>query len=212
MSAAFTVILPHRRNPGNNLALQVALDCLQDNTTHDFKLLMDAAVDEPLYPRVNAMMYQANTECCVYWASDTFAAPGWDTAMLSRWTPDTIVTGVVCEPGVIGIHHENVGIDFGRTPEQFRRQDFEAWVANDPPLPSGTGFPAPYMIGRTAFFELGGLDDNGLNPDHHGFTAADDALFDRWRASGRPVVRAPAYVYHLQRWSQVDEQEAEKRR
>lgn len=211
MTAAFTIILPHKRNPGNNAALSVALSCLQDNTVSDFLLIMDAAVDSPLYPRVNAMVQAATTDICVYFASDTFAAPGWDVGMLDAVNETTFVTGVVCEPGVIGINPENIGIDFGRTPEAFRRQAFEDWCLTAP-VPSGIGFPAPYMFPRTGFLMYGGLQDAGLPPDLHGFTEADNVLFDRWRADGNRITRARSYFYHLQRYSQIDEQEAEKRK
>lgn len=210
MSAAFTVILPHRRNPGNNRALEIALRTLQENTVNDFLLIMDAAVNSPLYPRVNAMVNQATTDYCVYWASDTFAAPGWDEPMLALLTPDTIVTGVVVEPGAIGVHNENIHKDFGRRPETFDRDAFEAWCLTAP-VPNGIGFPAPYAFPRDLFLAYGGLRDAGLPPDHHGFTEADSVLFDRWRADGHPIVRARSYFFHLQRFSQEDEQEAGKR-
>lgn len=105
---AFTVLLPHKRNPGNDRSLSVCLDCLFANTVNDFRLNIDAAYDQPLYPRINAMVEAATTEVCVYWSSDIFAAPGWDDAMLQAWSPNTIVTGVLVEPGMIGVHHETL--------------------------------------------------------------------------------------------------------
>lgn len=211
----FTIILPHRRNPGNDEALRICLDCLMANTINDFILLMDAAVDQPLYPRVNAMMQQATTEKVIYWSSDMFAAPGWDAFMLGMAASDTFVTAVLVEPGVIGLHPTSVQRDFGRRPETFDRAAFEAWCvgpANDLNL-TGEGWYAPVLYPRTGFLAMGGLvdDDSGMH-DHHGFTNADVALFERWKAAGNKVVRARnSYVYHLQRWSQVDEQEAAKR-
>lgn len=43
---AFTVILPHKRNPGNDAALRICIDMLMANTRADFILMMDAAADE----------------------------------------------------------------------------------------------------------------------------------------------------------------------
>jgi hypothetical protein len=210
MSADFTILLPHKRNSGNDDALRIALDCLMTNTVHDFVLLMDAATDAPLYERVNQMVRNAPTECCVYWCSDLFAAPGWDEPMLARYNDHTFVTNVVVEPGVIGIDPRNIGKDFGRKPETFQREAFERWALNEAPLPSGIGFPAPYLFPRAGWLAHGGLEV-GLRGDHHGFTNADVELFARWRASGNAVVRARSYVYHLQRWSELDEQTAAKR-
>ena len=212
MTAAFTIILPHKRNPGNNAALAICLDCLQTNTVSDFILIMDAATDEPLYPRVNRMVGQAETQICVYWASDMFAAPGWDVPMFDLITENihTIVNNTVVEPGVISMYGGNHRADFGRRPETFDRAAFEAWAANGHTA-GGDGWFAPYMFPTRGFIELGGLDTT-IDADWE-FGSADMALFDKWKAAGHNVVRAPgSFVYHLQRYSDVGEQEAEKRR
>lgn len=210
MTAAFTVILPHKRNPGNDAALQIALDMLMANTANDFTLLIDAATDAPLFPRVNAMVEQATTDLCVYTASDMFFAPGWDTPMLDAFTPEAFVTNVVVEPGAIAMHDQNHRMDFGRKPETFRRAEFEAWATGDPHFPAGEGWTCPWMFSRAAFLAMGGLETN-LPPDARGFTPADSRMFDRWKAAGNRVVRAKSYVYHLQGWSDVYEQTKEGR-
>lgn len=210
MTPAFTVILPHKRNPGNDAALKLCLDCLFTNTVSDFKLLIDAAEDQPLYPRINALMEQATTDCVVYMASDVFQSKAWDIPLLAAWQPDTIVNGVVVEPGVIGVHHWNLHQDFGRTPEQFQREKFETWVA-DAHFPDGDGWYCPYMISRSQFLEMGSFALNEKT-DHQGFSGADELFFEQWKASGRKVVRARSYCYHIQRYSEIGEQEADKRK
>lgn len=209
MTAAFTVILPHRRNPGNDAALAVCMDCLLANTFNDFHLLMDAAVDEPLYPRVNRMMAQAQTEACVYWSSDMFAAPGWDAPMMDLFAADTFVTCVLVEPGAIGVYPENFKRDFGRKPSTFDRQAFENY-AETAEVPDGEGWYAPVVYPRAGYLQMGGLRENA-DTDHHGFSSGDVELFDKWKAAGNRIVRARSYVYHLQRYSQEDEQMHEKR-
>lgn len=211
MNAAFTILLPHKRNPGNDAALHICLQMLAENTLHDFILIMDAAANAPLYPRVNAMVQQATTECCVYWASDMFPSPGWDLPMLERWNADTFVNNTVVEPGVIAMYGGNHRMDFGKRADTFRREEFERWCNNGGHVAGGEGWTAPYMFPRQGFLDMGSYDlsiEAGLE-----FTSADSAMFDRWKAAGHYVVRAPgSWVYHLQRWSDVDEQEAEKRR
>lgn len=211
MTPAFTVILPHKRNPGNDAALNVCLQCLVENTASDYHLIMDAATDAPLYPRINRMVEQARTECVVYLCSDMFLSKAWDVPMLALWNTDTIVTNIVVEPGVMGISPKNVGWDFGRRPETFRRHDFESWAAQaDAPVPDGEGWLAPYMISRQAFLDFGGLQ-TGLAPDHQGFTHADQLFFAAWKDMGRRIIQARSYTYHLQRYSEVDEQVKEAR-
>lgn len=209
----FTIILPHKRNPGNDRAIRIALDCLVQNTVNDFILIMDAAYDQPLYERVNRMMQQATTECVCYWSSDMFAAPGWDVPMLELFAPDTFVTNVLVEPGVIGIHPNNVQKDFGRKPETFDRAAFEAWCVGEASELTliNRGWYAPVMYPRTGFLDFGGLETN-LEGDHHGYTSADVALFQRWEAAGNRLPRARfSYTYHLQRWAELDEQQHAKR-
>lgn len=206
MSAAFTVILPHKRNAGNNRALAIALSCLQDNTTHDFKLIMDAATDEPLYERINRMVAQADTDICVYWASDCFAAKAWDVPMLELYAPNRFVTNIIVEPGAIAMHHMNVQRDFGRKPETFRRAEFEAWSQGEGLEldVKGRGWQCCYLFNRQAWLDAGGLETDLYSPD--GFTFADRNLWDRWEAAGNEIVRARSFVFHLQRWSDEYEQ------
>jgi hypothetical protein len=202
--AAFTVALPHKRNPGNDRALAIALDCLFTNTVNDFHLLIDAAEDEPLYPRMNRLIAQAETDCVVYTCSDIFHAPGWDVPMLAAWDYATFVMGVLVEPGAIGAHPENITRDFGRRPETFDRAGFEAYTL-EAPVPSGTGFPAPMMMSRMRVLDLGGYNEITYM-DGQGFTDADLVLISRHAHAGGVCVRAPAYFYHLQRYSELAEQ------
>ena len=207
---AFTICLPHRRNPGNDRALAVCLSCLSDNTHNDFKLIIDAAYNEPLYPRVNRMVEQADTDICVYWASDFFAALAWDIPMLDCYEPDTFVTNIVVEPGAIAMSGQNLHADFGRKPETFRRAEFEDWAASEAPPMAGKGWVAPYLFSRQRFLDLGGLSEY-THTDHRGFNDSDIQLFKRHEESGGRIVRARSYVYHLQGYSDIDEQTAEKR-
>jgi hypothetical protein len=208
--AAFTIVLPHKRNPGNDRALAIALDCLFTNTVEDFHLLIDAATDEPLYPRITRLIDMARTEVIVYTCSDIFHAPGWDIPMLNLINATTFVTGVLTEPGAMAPHLDNVHRDYGRRPETFRRAEFEAWATTTDQVPTGIGFPAPFMFSRSRFFKLGGFE-MGLQPDHQGFTGADELLFERNAARGGQNVRAKAYFYHLQRFSELSEQTKEGR-
>jgi hypothetical protein len=205
----FTIILPHKRNPGNDAALEICLGCLIKNTADSFKLLMDAAYHAPLYERIDRMVDEARTQYCVILSSDIFVEPGWDIPMMSAINPQTFVTGVVVEPGAIGVHPQNLHMDFGRTPETFRRSEFETWARGAPML-EGEGWVVPLMFPREAWKALGGLYTS--DPDDFPAVAPDQALIDRWKESGGLVKRVRSYAYHLQRWSDVDEQRAEKRR
>lgn len=207
MTAAFTLCIPHKRNPGNDLAFQLCIACLLANTVNEFRLLVDTNTKDSIYTRVNRMVKQADTDCCVYLASDTFVARQWDAPMLALWDVNTIVTGVIVEPGAIGIHSDNVLADFGRKPETFRRDAFEAWANVQTTLPNGRGWPGCYMFSRQAFMVAGGLDTT-MDGE---FTPADMRFWDAWEARGGAIKRAKSYAYHLQRFSDEAEQKHEKR-
>lgn len=210
---AYTVILPHRWNSRNTDALMIAIDTLMRYSAHEFKLIVDVAIDEPLYPRINRMIRQADTDSIVYWSSDMFAGPGWDEDMLHYYDSNTIVTNVVVEPGVIGIFPENVQRDFGRKPETFDRLAWETFCREDGPNLglSEKSWYCPYMISRENFLNLGGLQEN-LSGDSQGFSGADVAFFDLWKSTGRYIKRARgSFVYHLQRYSVIEEQNKARR-
>jgi hypothetical protein len=211
MTPAFTVILPHLRNPGNDRALAVCLDMLMANTHHEFALLMYAVQGGNLCETVNQMVEHAATDICVYHASDTFMAPNWDAPMLDAWDANAFVTGVLVEPGAIAMHPMNLHKDFGRKPDTFQRAKFEAWAVSEAPMLSGEGWPCPYMFSRSQWLAFGGLQSEGLQPDDHGFVSADTELWERWKAAGNRITRVRSYAYHLQRYSAVDEQEHQKR-
>ncbi len=207
---AMTIVLPHRRNEKNDQALRIALEMIYSNTVNDFILISDAATDQPLYERVNRMVDQATTDTVIYMCSDIFPAPGWDVPMLALVNYQTFVTGVVAEPGIMGMHPDNVDRDFGRRPETFRRAAFEEW-AEQGQFPTGVGFPAPLMFSRARWQDLGGLQTAGLSGDGQGFYPADLALLDAHTACGWWVKRARSYFYHLQRYSEPAEQTKEGR-
>lgn len=204
---AFTVILPHKRNPGNDAALRICIDMLMENTASDFILSMDAATDAPLYPRINRMVEEARTQYCVITSSDIFMAPDWDIPMMAAVNYETFVTNVVVEPGAIGVHAQNMLGNFGMTPMTFRRADFETW-ARSAPMIGGDGWVVPLLFPRAAWLSMGGLD---LTMREFPYSAPDQELLDQWKAQGGAIKRVRSYAYHLQRWSDESEQMHTKR-
>lgn len=209
-SPMMTIILPHKNNPGNNAALGICIDCLARNTKHEFNLLMSVAYNQRLFAAIDRLFRQAQTDCCVFWNSDMFAAPGWDEPMLALFDYNTIVTNVVVEPGAIGVFPLNLTGDFGRKPETFRRAEFEAWATSpDAIVPGGEGWYAPYMLHRQRYLDLGGIDlddSDVLAVDGFNTRPLDIDFFEKHKANGGVVRRAASWVYHLQRYSDPAEQ------
>lgn len=196
------VLIPHRRNPANDRALHIAVACLVDNTDVDYEILIDSETPACPYAVINRLARQTSAEYIVPTNSDVFFAPGWSEPMLEAATRDTIVTGVLVEPGAIGVHELNHHRNFGMLPETFDRAAFEQWCEL-PETPQGHGWYFPSMHHREAFLDFGGFDTElGSFP-----TPLDAIYWDRWQASGRKVHRVMSFAYHLQKFSDLTEQQ-----
>lgn len=210
MPPQMTIILPHKNNPGNNAALSICIDTLMANTRSEFNLLVSAAYNQPLFPAIDRLIRQSQTDVIVFWNSDMFPAPGWDEPMLEQFHYNTIVTNIVTEPGAIGIFTDNVEWDFGRKPETFRRADFEAWATSGhAPVPSGEGWYAPYMMSQQRYLDIGGIDLDASDvkaSDGFNTRPLDIDMFNKHKRLGGFVRRAVSYVYHLQHFSEPEEQ------
>src|SRR5678815_3577212 len=132
MTPQISILIPHLREPQNDKALRIALDCILDNTDIDYELMVEAvATRRDIYPVLNSMAHRARAEYIVFSNSDVFLAPGWASAFYDARDENAIVTGVIVECGVIGVSHLNHHKNFGVMPEQFNRAGFEAWIATD---------------------------------------------------------------------------------
>lgn len=199
---AVSILIPHLRNPANDAALRVALECLLSNTGVPFELIINT-VRGDIYTICNAMAAQASAKWIVFSNSDVFFAPKWVEPMLEAAQPNRIVSSVVVECGAVGVHAANVCRNFGMLPQTFDRTAFEQWCAELHDVPSGDGWYFPSLHSRKAFLDFGGFDTSaGGFPTH----SLDSQYWDRWRASGREVHRVMSFSYHLQCFSNEVEQ------
>lgn len=204
-----SICLPHLRQRENDKALRIALSCLMDNTGVDFELLLESVAERrDIYGVVNAMAAKALADYVVFMNSDHFVAPGWAEPFLTVASPSVMLSGVLVECGGIGVHHMNHHADFGQTPDSFDRRSFEAFAMRGEAWRDGYSWFWPVMLHRQTFLDMGGFDtSNG------GFPAPLDFQFgERWQASGRTFARVKSYQYHLQNWSNIDEQWKASRR
>lgn len=198
-----SVLIPHKHEPENDKALAIALSCLASNTINDFELLVDTKTPADPYVVLNDLASRAGGEYLFFSNSDIFVSPGWDVQLLAKATPTTMVTATLVEPGAIGIYPGNMQRQFGMTPDTFKRAEFEAWTAApDGALPDGMGFYYYALIHRETFLLRGAFDTRkGTFP-----TPLDIYFWNDWLADGLSIVRSAALVYHLQNYSNVDEQ------
>lgn len=199
----YSILVAHRREARNDDALTVAIHTMMRNATHDFDLLIDTETPADPYKAWNALARQAKTDWIIFTNSDVFFAPEFDAAFLSAAEPHTIITGVLVEPGAIGVAASNVQMDFGMTPGTFYLDAFNTWVdqhrADTFP---GDGWYMPCMMHRETFVNSGGFAvSDGVFPQ-----PLDIWYWERWRGMGNKVKRVNSFAYHLQNWSNPLEQ------
>lgn len=206
---SIAILIAHKHEPENDKALDIALACIVRNTRTDYQLLVDTKTPDCPYRVWNRLARSTDAEWLLFTNSDVFMAPGWDVPMLDIAQPDTIVTGVVVEPGAIGVNERNIDKSFGMTPESFDRKAFEEWITTEPGgVPGGIGWFMPSLHHRETFLRIGGFDTSlGVFPE-----PLDEEHWNRWKASGRRIERVMSYSYHLQNWSNPVEQSKEVRK
>lgn len=207
MTPAISIIIPHLREPQNDKALKIALDCILDNTDLDYELIVEAvATRRDIYPVLNNMAHRARAEWLVFSNSDVFLAPGWASGFYAQREQNTIVTGVIVECGVIGVASVNHHLNFGVTPDGFQRDEFEAWVTTDEAAdiisgqsfhnPRGWYFPC--LLNKREFNHMGGFD---TSRGHFPIDPLDMIFWDKWAESGKGFKRGNSFCYHLQNFT-----------
>lgn len=200
--ASLSILIPHKHEKENDKALKIALECIIDNTDHDYEIIVDSTTPGEPYTLINRMAMQAASEWLVFSNSDVFFGPHWDSPLLEAAQPDTIVTGVLVEPGAIGVAAQNIKANFGMQPDFFHRQAFEQFVLQSNWRVEGDGWYFPCLINRARFIGMGCFDTS-----RGGFPLPLDIQFwEKWKAEGNRVQRVGSYAYHLQNYSNPDEQ------
>lgn len=201
-----SVLVPSMRNANGSRTLTVFMACLLDNTTEEFEFLLSSHNAKDAYVALNDLAAQASGEYLVMLGDDMYVAPHWNEALIAG-DPSRLEVGSLTESGLSPVNEENWKRDFGVTPEEYRRAEFEQYAATLRPFPEESAqrfWGLPWCINRKTFLDRGGFDIHNPSP------AIRDALdFYFWRAwldEGLRVRRAPMMVYHLMRWTSRDYQ------
>lgn len=206
ISPPISILLPHLRNQSNDASVRIAIDTLAAHTDMDYELMVEAVAERrDIYAVLNRMARRALGEYIIPWNSDVFASPNWIAPLWAARDPQTIVSPVMVECGAIPVNDLNLGRDFGRRPETYRRADFEAWAREgggwrDDWRDGDAAWYFPSLLNRRAFLDIGGFDTS-----IGGFPAALDMdLWQRWRENGGKFKRVASFVYHLQCFSDTE--------
>lgn len=195
-----SILIPHKHAPHNDDALAICLDCILRNTRCDYELLVDTTTPADPYAIYNHMAAKAAGKWIVFGNSDVFFAPDWDVELLKAAHQYRIITGVLVECGAIGVSDRNVAQDFGRTPQTFRRAQFDTWVSLQTSFRETGGWYFPCLMHKGMFLQRGGFDiSRGAFP-----TPLDGYFWDEWKAMGGEVRQVMSFAYHLQNYSDLE--------
>jgi ADP-heptose:LPS heptosyltransferase len=192
MTKGFSIIIP---TYNTLLYLKLFLKSLADNSSFEHQIIVcdDGSRDGTAEflknsPGIDAVLCPVNQGICtatnlaaakasrdlMFIANDDLvAAPGWDTALIGRFAPGRVLSAVQVEPGwvpVAGCHLER---DFGRTHDQFRKDDFTGFAKETAAAHQGIARPGvnyPFLLESRLWEALGGLDQRfnpgpGSDPD-----------------------------------------------
>lgn len=199
----FSVLIPHHATPTGRRTLRTCLDCLMDNTTAHYELIVYGNSDgADLYQIYNDMAARASSKWIMPLMYDEYVQPGWDIPAL-EYRAEHILWGFnIAEPGYEPVNGLNARVDFGAAPETFERQRFETWAMNAP-VSSEFLWIFPWFLSREMFLDNGGFPKRQFDDPEWGLS---DMLFCRkWVEGGLQVGRLPAWCYHLGRWTLTGE-------
>ena len=191
-----SILIPHKSTPKNDQALELNLKMLRENTREqDREVIVVENYGDP-YLMWNEYAKHARGRVLAFTSSDMLPAPDWDVFMLKHVHDNAVVTGYLVEPGVIGVAPQNIQVDFGRSPETFRREMFEKACGkyDFPEAVPGRGWYMPVMWTKDFFLNrLGGYHFIKPFPYHN-----DIHTFEKCEQLGAEFIRTRSFHFHFQ--------------
>ena len=199
MAPRLSIIIPHKSTILNDEAMHLNIQMLFDNTVMPYELIIDTETPKDPYMIWNEASKHARGEYLVFSNSDVLMGPDWDVYMVTGCEYNSIVTGYLVEPGNIGVASVNIHKDFGRSPQSFKRGEFERFAANERvlSLKEERGWYMPCCVRKDWFLSTGGF------PTDIPFPNPNDIIF--WERCieeyGTKLLRANSFAYHFQNLS-----------
>lgn len=196
-----SIVFPHAINSGNDAVLKLKLEMLKDNTTCEYEVLYLANMGrrDLVYKGWDWMMRNAYFDFILWDNSDIVYAPKWNENVINYADKGDWIGLELAECGQIGVHPNNIHIDFGITAETFRRKDFEEWalqrmVEAKYQWRDGFCWYSPSVWRKSWYIEMGGFDLTDTFPAPLDMRFREKAEYHRSR-----FIVANSYAYHFQR-------------
>lgn len=194
-SPSLSILIPHYSTPSCDAALNLCIQMFRENTScKNYELIVVHGFSDP-YVFWNEYADHAQSNNLVFFNNDMLPAPGWDEFMLKHVTDNTLVMGYLIEPGVISPAPQNIHRDFGRTPNSFRRREFEEFCrAHEvPEVTQEMGWYMPVMLTLPFFAKMGKYPT--IPPFPH---PNDIAFWNHCESRGAELRRVRSFAYHFQ--------------
>lgn len=143
----------------------------------------------------NRCIESSTTPIVCMFHADMYMAKGFDTGILKYLRPLAVISGTRIEPPLHPKGKEKIVKDFGIYPEDFKKEDFDAFVENCVSTSSNKltkGIFAPWAIYKEDIISIG-MHDEFFHSYHE-----DSDIFNRFILNGYEIAQTwEAYVYHL---------------
>ena len=193
-----SVVFPHLLNEENNKCLELSLKMLKENTSIPYEILYiaDNGRKDMVYKGLDWLIRNAKYDNILWHSSDIVYAKDWDKAVVENLNKVEWMCLELVECGQIGVHPNNIHLDFGITADTFRREDFEKWVKEYSKdrrsfKPLFTWY-SPSVFRKDWYISMGGFS-HGCFPD-----PLDADLVDRARKKGAKFITVNSFAYHFQ--------------
>lgn len=164
-----------------------------------------------VYRAYNFGAEQARGDLVVFVNSDMAFSPGWLDALWEAYDGASAIASRLVESGKLTPGQHAIERDFGRTPTDYREQDFVdfAETIREPSVADG-GLYMPLLVRRDAFLSIGGYPEGNLRPGSDIFhpdiallgepcVSGDNVMVQRLRSRGvYHRTASDSVVYHFQ--------------
>jgi glycosyltransferase involved in cell wall biosynthesis len=164
-----------------------------------------------VYRAYNFGAEQARGDFVVFINSDMAFSPGWLDGLWEAYDGSSDMASRLVESGKLTPGQHAIERDFGRTPTDYREQDFVdfAEAIREPSVADG-GLYMPLLVRREAFLSIGGYPEGNLRPGSDIFhpeiarlgeacVSGDNVMVQRLRSRGvHHRTASDSVVYHFQ--------------
>lgn len=195
-----SIVFPHADNPENNKVLDLKLKMFKENTGCEYEILYlpNDMRPELVYNFWDWGMRNAKYDLILWDNTDIVYAKNWQENVLKHKDDGDWIGLELVECGQIGVAPTNIHMDFGRTADTFRREDFEGFARTyglgRPSMRDGFCWYSPSVWSKEFYIKMGGFDFSKPFPHPN-----DGEFREKCEAANCKFIVVNSFAYHFQR-------------